>query len=266
MSGHATNRGQASLESLPKDAIHAVEEMVERGFLDRALNLVSDEAWARYKGQVHGPGVAVVEFASKYTDLLGWAFGEYVELLAKVAVNSQILLPWSVVEEAAFSFVQRFVKGTYERPWQGGFLMGAVFDARKAAAFKSVHDGPWFRVPPDVWERSFFPEVRSGSWRNRAIEGAKQKIALLAHTTAPTETNVSREDRRERAGGIPTWDELKSKKSIFQWEAARFLDCTDKTIRNRIRDKRLNRAESGRVSCDDKLFVELRKKHGPAYR
>jgi len=148
---------QAVLEPLPKDAIRTIQEMVERGFLDRALDLVSDEAWDRYKGEVHGPVLAVPVFTAKYTDLLRWAFSEYVDSLTKVAVNSQVLLPWGIAEAAAFNFVQRFVKGTFERPWQGDFLMGAVFDARKAAAFKRLHDvGPWFRVPPDVWERVFF--------------------------------------------------------------------------------------------------------------
>jgi hypothetical protein len=187
-----SENGQALLELLPEDAIRPIEKTVEQGFFDRALDLVKDEAWAHYKNEVHGPALAASEFTAKYTHLLEWAFSEYVGLLAKVPVNGQIRIPWSKLETAAFDFVQRFVEGTYARPWQGAFLMSAVFDARKAAAFKRLHEvGPWQRVSPDVWEKGFVREVLSGPWRHRAIEDAKRHVTL-AHLIAKPQESTAR--------------------------------------------------------------------------
>jgi len=58
---------------------------------------------------------------------------------------------------------------------------------------------------------------------------------------------------------------LKKLNSISQLEAAEYLDCTDRTIRSRIDDKRLDKSKKGRVICNDKLLTELRKQHGPSY-
>jgi hypothetical protein len=65
---------------------------------------------------------------------------------------------------------------------------------------------------------------------------------------------------------VPAWDDLKHLGSISQKDAAKYLRCTARTIYTFIKDKRLNKSKSGRVACDEKLYIELRKKHGEQYR
>jgi hypothetical protein len=61
---------------------------------------------------------------------------------------------------------------------------------------------------------------------------------------------------------VPTFAYLRGLKSISKAEAAEYLRCTPRTIRNYVSKKTLNATPSKRVVCDDKLFRLLRRTHG----
>lgn len=141
-----------------------------------------------------------------------------------------------------------------------------ISEERAAAAYKKLHEvAPWFGVAPEDWERVFYGEVRTGSWRTRAVQEGKRRVELLAETTSPERVS-RRNHKQEQPVEVPPWDELKRQKSISQDRAAALLRRDARTIRNRFKERRLTKTANGRVACDDKLLTELRKQHGAHYR
>jgi hypothetical protein len=100
----------------------------------------------------------------------------------------------------------------------------------------------------------------------RAVREAKERVELLAATTLRPVKGTARRGKEENATAVPAWDELKKRKSVFQWQAAQYFGWTDRAIRKLFAERRLTKAPSGRVVCDDKLLIELRKVHGLTYR
>jgi hypothetical protein len=89
---------------------------------------------------------------------------------------------------------------------------------------------------------------------------------IVGQTAKPIAKSESPDAKRHRASEVPPWDELKKRKSLTQREAGEYLGWSDRTIRTRVAERRLTKALSGRVACDDKLHIELSKRHGPSYR
>jgi hypothetical protein len=264
-------RTSTPLHKIPPSAIRAIESSVERQFFLKALDLMQNDRWQRFQRTPQSALLAVRDFALAYSELLEWAFVEYVELLANAINRNRIVVQWRTVEQDAFAFVERFFNGNYHHPFTGDFLIFGpefVSQERAVAAYRRLHEiAPWYSVSPDDWERIFFPELKAGAWRHRAIEAAKEQIELLTHTSGSSVKNKSLASAQQRSSTVPTWNELKNRKSISRTEAASFLGpCAEKTVRNRFRDRRLTKTSNGRVACDDKLLTELKKVHGPGYR
>jgi hypothetical protein len=162
---------------------------MEREFFLRAMDVMRDSRWARYSRSPTVRLRAVADLTAAYTDLLAWAFVEYVDRLARLITAAKMRIAWSKIEENAFQFVGRFVSGLYRHPWTGYFLQSQewIEPASANAAFVTLHaSGPWFDitvVTPDHWERIFEHGVRSGSWRQRAIEIAKNRVDVIAMST-----------------------------------------------------------------------------------
>ena len=254
---------------LPVTTRVVIEEEIEHGFFQRALRLVSDLAWGRYRNQAHGPILAAREFTAQYTELLAWAFAEYIGLIARATMSLRVRLPWHKAESAGFYFLERFVTGRYHHPWTGDFLRQKWIGEQQAvAAYKQLHEiAPWFDitvVTPEIWERLFYGEARSGSWRERAIELGKHKARLIAGTTVPERP------RRRKVGPAeldpPPWSDLQKMKSIKRAEAAAYLRRSNRTIRDYIRQGKLNATKVGWVICNGKLLALLRRALGDAYR
>jgi len=266
MSAKAKN---IAVPDISASAVRAIEEK----FFFQARELLKDPAWVGYRTQVHGPVLAVKEFTSRYTDLLSWAFAEYVEALARaLAVDApKMPIPWHKVQEQAFQFVERFVTGAYWHPWTGDFLRSSedwINSATANAEYLRLHEiAPWFSAPPDVWERVFFPDVQSGSWKDRAIENGKQKVRLIAETQSPAPTRKPKQQDID----VPPWRDLQRQKSIKQADAASYLRVERRTVRQYVRNgtlgkiPALNKTPNGRICCDGKLFELLRKDRGNTY-
>ena len=60
-----------------------------------------------------------------------------------------------------------------------------------------------------------------------------------------------------------TLEALKSKRSCTAAEAASALDVNPRMIRNLARNGKLTRTAAGRITCDQKLFDELNRRHSP---
>jgi hypothetical protein len=266
----APGSASTGLKSLPESALRAIEADVERRFFPKALALMSDERWGQYGAAPHGALLAVRDLALAYAELLEWAFVEYVALLQRITEANQVAVQWRAVEKNAFHFAERFITGAYWHPFTGNFLTSSQSYVSKELAVKAftrMHEiVPWISVAPGDWERIFFGEVRTGPWRDRAIQVAKDSIELAAHTSATSAKSESPDAKRHRASEVPPWQELRKRKSISRLEAASFLGWAEKTIRNRFKDQRLSKTPNGRVACDDKLLIELRKEHGAHYR
>jgi hypothetical protein len=101
----------------------------------------------------------------------------------------------------------------------------------------------------------------------RSIQ-AKQILEKLVTEEDEQELKTLRKGGTRRRGvertysPIPTLAHLRSLKSISQQEAADYLRCTERTIRNYAKDKKLKLTPKSRVVCDDKLVRLLRKCHG----
>jgi len=248
------------LEFLPVATQRAIEEEIEHDFLERALRLLTDLSWGRYRNQVHGPILAVQEFTKQYTRLVAWAFAEYIGLVAKATVNLGVRVPWDKAESAGFYFVDRFVTGAYHHPWTGNFFL-----PHSVEAYKTLHEvAPWFNVTPDIWERVFFEEVRSGSWRLRAIENGQRKSELNVRTNQPEQARTRKVTHAEL--DAPQWSVLQKHKAIKRPEAAEYLRRSDRTIRDYIRRGKLDATKLGWVVCNGKLLALLRRALGDTYR
>jgi hypothetical protein len=104
-------------------------------------------------------------------------------------------------------------------------------------------------------------DERAKSWVTTATMTRWKRLAL-----ANVRRQIEKKYSREGSTPIPSWESLKNLRSILRIDAAKYLNCTPRTVYNFVRAKRLNTAENGRVICDDKLRIELRKKHGESYR
>jgi hypothetical protein len=100
----------------------------------------------------------------------------------------------------------------------------------------------------------------------RAVPEAKEGVEPLAATTLRPVKGKAQRVEGENAPAVPAWDDLKKRRSVSQRQAAQCLGWTDRTIRKLFTERRLTKAPSGRVVCDDKLLTELRKVHGSTYR
>ncbi|MGB6495775.1 MAG: hypothetical protein WBF09_02185, partial [Candidatus Acidiferrum sp.] len=144
-----------ALSRISANAIVPIEATIERQFFDRASALLKEPRWAGYRVEVygmHGPAYAIAEFTASYTDLLAWAFVEYMDLLCRAAAASQERIGWLEAEGSAFRFLERFVTGGYHRPWNGDFLKTQEWINRQSAMRECVrlHEiAPWFS--PDCW-------------------------------------------------------------------------------------------------------------------
>jgi hypothetical protein len=255
---------------LPAATQLAIDEEIEHSFFERALSLVSDLAWARYRNRPHGPILAAQEFTAQYTGLLAWAFAEYIGFVAKAAVNHGVRVPWHKAESAGFIFLNRFVTSRYHHPWTGDFLRGQkwIGEQHAIAAYQKLHEvAPWFDdriVTPEMWERVFYGEMRSGAWRERAIENGKSKAELITRTAVPENRRPGKVSHA--IADAPPWSELQKKKAIKRAEAAAYLRCSVRTIRDYIRRGKLDATELGWVICNGKLMGLLRRALGDAYR
>jgi len=101
---------------------------------------------------VHGATLAARELTVRYAELVGWAFTEYVALVAEVAIRSDTRIPWSKVEANGFEFVKQFVSGTYRHPWTGDFLVSGqqwIGGEVAFAEYRLLHENaPWFALSP----------------------------------------------------------------------------------------------------------------------
>ena len=248
------------LEFLPVATQRAIEEEVEHDFLERALRLLTDLSWRRYRNQVHGPNLAVQEFTKQYTRLLAWAFAEYIGLVAKATANLGVRVPWDKAESAGFYFVDRFVTGAYRHPWTGDFLLG-----HSVEAYRTLHEvAPWFSVTPDIWERVFIGEVHSGSWRLRAIEDGQRRAKLNVRTSQPKQARTGKVTHAEL--DAPQWSVLQKHKAIKRPVAAAYLRLSDRTIRDYIRRGKLDATKRGWVVCNGKLLGLLQGTLSYSYR
>lgn len=253
------------------NSIIPIEVTIDRQFFDGASALLKEPRWEGYRVEVygiHGPAYAIAEFTACYTDLLAWAFVEYMDLLCRAAVASQERIGWLKAEESAFRFLDRFVTGRYHRPWNGDFLRTQEWINRQSAMreYVRLHEiAPWFS--PEcwaIWERTFIKEVQSGDWKRRAREQARQRIRLIETTSLPLAKTSRRSDvSSENEIQIPDrWKDLLKLKSITQAKAARFLDCSTKTVQRMIKRNELKVTDKSRVICDERLRQQIRKVHG----
>lgn len=135
-----------------------------------------------------------------------------------------------------------------------------------------------------VSELSLRLNQRQAHWTAEAFKivrtfevGTKRSVEHLDPATSGKDVNRAVQSRKRSDGGhggkggdqaervwmtIPTLTELRRQKSISQKTAADYLRCHVRTIGNYLRNKKLRRAPSGRVICDDSLFRLLRQKHG----
>lgn len=261
--GNMRNRSKHTVHSrIPASAIRSIETAIEEQFFHRASALLKDPAWASYTTHgIHGPKLAIGEFTERYTALLAWAFIEYVDLLWRALTASSVRIRWPEAEECAFHFVERFVTDSYHHPWNGDFLRQRQEYRQE---YKRYHESApsWFGEWP-TWERIFPNEVRSGFWKQQAVEGAKQRVQLLVTTAMPARGN-----RRPPAPGegevpIPRqWNDLLSKGSISQTHTAQLLRCNERTVRRLADRHELKKSDVGRIVCDEQLRHQIRKKHG----
>jgi hypothetical protein len=184
-------------------------------------------------------------------------------------VNLGVRVLWHKAESAGFIFLNRFVTGRYRHPWTGDFLRGQkwIGEQHAIAAYQKLHEvAPWFdiTVTSEIWERSFYEGVRSGSWRERAIENSKSKAELITRTTVPEKGGAHKVSPVEL--DPPPWSELQKKKAIKRPEAAAYLRRKDRTIRDYIRRGKLDATKLGWVICNGKLLALLRRALGDAYR
>ena len=106
--GPARTIASTTLDVLPRNAVQAIETEVEREFFLRAMDVMRDSRWAHYSRSPTVRLRAVADLTAAYTDLLAWAFVEYVDRLARLIAAAKMRSAWSKIEENAFQFVSRF--------------------------------------------------------------------------------------------------------------------------------------------------------------
>jgi hypothetical protein len=116
----STGRKHSEDSRISARTIRSIEVTIEEKFFHRAAELLKDPAWESYRNRgIHGPKLAISEFAVRYTALLAWAFTEYVDLLWKALTKSKPQITWEQAEKSALDFVKRFFTGSYQHPWTG---------------------------------------------------------------------------------------------------------------------------------------------------
>jgi lambda repressor-like predicted transcriptional regulator len=203
---------------LSQKVISQIQTDVEQQFFEWASALIGDWKWSSYRTL---PGLdAMNDFTTDYTKLLSKAFVVYITSIQSARINLGPKQPcdWRDIESAAFKFVGRFIVGRYHHPWTGHFL------SPEAPEFRRIHAAaPWRYTTPEMWERRFEREVRTGSWKQIAVTNAKEKLRLAsASATSPTAPIKRRSIQHRRTFITPILEQKGY--SIRDWATAASVD------------------------------------------
>jgi hypothetical protein len=95
------------------------------------------------------------------------------------------------------------------------------------------------------------------------LAGARNALLLSAVEQKATLRANNRRSQSPQNSPLPTVPQLRGWGSISQGQAADYLRCDRRTIRNYLMQKKLTRAgKKGRVRCDDSLVRLMRETHG----
>lgn len=109
------------------------------------------------------------------------------------------------------------------------------------------------------------PVERTAEEEERLTNKVLEKFELRGRVTKLEEKLAKKpHERAETRSPIPSLKELRSWKSITKREAANYLRCVPRTIRNYVKAKKLTLTPQKRIATDDKFARMLRNVHGDA--
>ncbi len=185
------------------------------------------------------------------------AFDSCIDLLTRTAIahgQDIDLIDWKVI----FAEAVRFCVAIEESDRCTSLYAFAFGRVGKSGEQPSADEYEAFREGVSLWRNRYsWPDQRRLDDRaeqmiRHIVRLAPDKAAQKAQLATPVE--------------LPTLKEIRSLGVITQRQAGQYLRRTTRTIRSYVKQRRLNATKTGKICCDDKLVIEIRKKYGPAVR
>lgn len=271
---------------LTDDILDALQERTEEEFRRRAKALVSDSEWAFFLARVKSePGrfeAVIRKFAERFACLLARTAVTHAVRLTEIIIhrrqNTQRIVRWENILGEAVGLIDVFCDWERSKEWLAVWLQSLGYKKR---------------VIHPRWKVLFLLPWQKGLHRGLAIEGIQKEIRYLARIgdcAIPQKVDIEHakpvymraadglsavvlENKAIRGKGsgwvslatpLPTLEQLRAagKESLSYAEAGAHLRYAKRTIRLKVKARKLIKTPNGRIFLDRKFEKLYRDRNG----